>query len=341
MLTIEPGGLQAVGLKNQFVRVFSWAAGQNKRIRDSVAGLREIEGREDTVVRLRLSFAAWGPASSLADFRDSLASLRSVVQQWGSTQVDGLSGDPLATALASVPGISRLSTAPVVAAPLAAALMVSPISRQASPWRTGAVLFRTDSGKLWSYQPGSARQNTWVDLCVGTPGSGKSVSMNAVNLALILSAPDGPGGELPRVGIIDIGMTSAGLIDLVQGALPAARRSEAVYRRLRNSDVDAINPFDTQLGMRRPLSGERQFLVNFMAVLCAERTVTHVWGFMTLSLRVPSRNPPRAHILAPSSLSAKSAFLRVRGIGRIGFRPGWRPSRRGRPGGPVSTHSSA
>ena len=309
VLSIEPGGLQAVGLKNQFVRVFSWAAGQNKRIRDSVAGLREIEGREDTVVRFRLSFAAWGPASSLADFRDALASLRSVVQQWGSTQVDGLSGDPLATTLASVPGISRISTAPVVAAPLEAALMVSPISRQASPWRTGSVLFRTDSGKLWPYQPGSARQNTWVDLCVGTPGSGKSVSMNAVNLALILSAPDGPGGELPRVGIIDIGMTSAGLIDLVQGALPAARRSEAVYRRLRNSDIDAINPFDTQLGMRRPLSGERQFLVNFMAVLCAERSPDG------------SDRPPSSAMMGLISAALEAAYRRRSDGGEDGGEP--------------------
>ena len=267
-LLLEPGGLQAVRMKDQFSKVFSWASGANKRIMAAVKELKDIDGQADTVVRLRISFAVWGSVAALSEFRDTVASLRSVVQQWGNCHVDGLSGDPLATAMSSVPAVSTRSTAPVAAAPLGAGLMVAPLSRQAGPWASGAVLFRTEDGKLWPFQPGSSRQITWNDIYVGTPGSGKSVMMNALNLGLVLGQSG--ASRLPRIGIIDIGMTSSGLIDLLQGALPPTRRDEVVFRRLRNDVANAINPMDTQLGMRAPLATERQFLVNFLSVVLSE-----------------------------------------------------------------------
>ena len=266
---LEPGGLQAMGLKEQFSRVFSWASAANRRIASAMEGLRAVDGRTDTVVRMRMSFAGWGPVSDIGEFRDTMAGLRSVVQQWGNCHVDGLSGDPLATVMSSVPAVSRRSTAPVVAAPLGAALMVTPISRQASPWSSGAMLFRTGDGKLWPYEPGSSRQIRWNDLYVGQPGSGKSVMLNAVNLALVLAR--GSAERLPRIGIIDIGTTSSGLIDLIRGALPPNKRHEVLFRRLRNDAAQSVNPLDTQLGMRRPLAAERQFLVNFFSVLLSEQ----------------------------------------------------------------------
>ena len=269
MVLLEPGGVQAMRLKEQFSRIFAWASTSNRRIMAAMNELREIDGQSDTVVRLRLSFAVWGPVGAIGPFRDTVAGLRSVVQQWGNCHVDALTGDPLATVMSSVPAISTRSTAPVVAAPLGAGLMVSPLSRQASPWASGAMLFRTEDGKLWPYQPGSSRQITWNDLYVGTPGSGKSVMMNALNLGLVLGQTG--TGRLPKIGIIDIGMTSSGLIDLIQGALPAGRRSEVVFRRLRNDAANAINPMDTQLGMRVPLASERQFLINFFSVVLSEQ----------------------------------------------------------------------
>ncbi len=268
-MLIEPGGRQAVALKLQFSRVFSWASHANRRIIDACDALRDIDGQTDTVVRYRTTFAVWGPIGDPHRFRAMAATMRSLVQQWGSCHVDGLSGDALATVLSSVPGASRRSTAPVVAAPLGGVLVTAPISRQASPWSSGASLFRTEDGKLWPYQPGSARQITWNDLYVGPPGSGKSVMLNSLNLSLLLS-PGSVDATLPRVRIIDIGQTSAGLIDLVRAGLPAARRGEVVFRRLRGDAGSAINPLDTQLGMRRPLASERIFLLNFFAVLFAD-----------------------------------------------------------------------
>lgn len=271
---IESGGMQAFTLKEQYVTLLTVAARtRNLRIRRAFEHLREIDGQHDNVVRLRISFAAWTPEGDPSVLRRAAAALRRAVERWGSGLTDGVSGDPLATVMSSAVGVAPVSTAPVAAAPLTDALALLPLARQASPWKEGAVLMRTEDGKLWPYQPGSSKQTTWVDIFSGTPGSGKSVTMNALNLASALSSNVSSSGEpeLSRISIIDIGFSSAGLISLLQEALPAHRRHEVVHKRVKMTSAFAINPFDTQPGMRRPMAAERGFLVNFLSVLFSDR----------------------------------------------------------------------
>ena len=263
---IEPGGLQAVRLKEQFARLFAFAAPvRNTRIRDAVAALREIDGAGDTVVRLRMSFATWARAGQTGELRRNVAILKRAAEQWGNLSADGVTGDPLGLTLSSAAGLGPAATAPAAAAPLSAALSMLPLSRQASPWREGPVTFRTGDGKRWPYQPGSSRQNSWVEIYSGTPGSGKSVAMHAVNLACALEphAAETGEAELPRVAILDIGHSSRGFIELLREALPARRRQEAAHMKLRMTPDHAINPFDTLLGMRRPLSAARSLHGQF------------------------------------------------------------------------------
>ena len=145
---IEPGGLQAVRLKEQFARLFTFAAPvRNMRIRDAIAALREIDGAGDTVVRLRMSFATWARAGQTGELRRSVAILKRAAEQWGNLSADGVTGDPLGLALSSAAGLGPVATAPAAAAPLSAALSMLPLSRQASPWREGPVMFRTGDGK--------------------------------------------------------------------------------------------------------------------------------------------------------------------------------------------------
>ena len=126
-------------------------------------------------------------------------------------------------------------------------------------------MLRTPDGKLWPYQTGSSLTTTWFDLIFAQPGAGKSVLMNSLNLGTILT----PGlSKLPYVAVIDIGPSSSGLISLVKEALPPERQHEAGYYRLQMSHKYAINPFDTQLGMRYPLIDERSYLIELMTLLC-------------------------------------------------------------------------
>ena len=120
-------------------------------------------------------------------------------------------------------GITDKSVATATIAPLSGALYMLPLFRPSSPWKEGALLFRSPDGKILPYQPGSPMQTTWIDILYARPGSGKSVLSNAINLALCTAAGN---THLPYIGIIDIGPSSSGLISLLREALPENRRHE-------------------------------------------------------------------------------------------------------------------
>jgi intracellular multiplication protein IcmB len=118
---------------------------------------------------------------------------------------------------------------------------------------------------VFPYQTGTNLTTTWFDLIFAQPGAGKSVLLNSLNLATIMT----PGlSELPFVAVVDIGPSSSGLISLIREALPLNRQHEAAYYRLQMGHQYAINPFDTQAGCRTPLPDERSFLVELMTLLC-------------------------------------------------------------------------
>ena len=283
---VEPCGLRSVWLKEQYSKLFAFAAPiRNGRIRDAIAWLREIDGSEDAVIRLRMSFATWTSVGEESRLRRNAAALGRAVEQWGNLSVDGVSGDPLATALSTAVSFGPDSTAPPAAAPLSHALSLMPIGRPASPWASGPVLFRTDDGRMWPYLPGSSSQNSWVEIFSGSSGSGKSVAMNSMNLAVALAGYPVECGttELPRMAIVDIGHSSKGLIDLLTDLLPRDRLHEVAHLKLKMTPDHAINPFDTPPGMRAPYAAGRSFMVNLLSVMAGasqEDSVGPMTGLM-------------------------------------------------------------
>ncbi|HET7411370.1 MAG TPA: hypothetical protein VFJ18_01810, partial [Pararhizobium sp.] len=272
-MKIDSDGFQGQVFKEIYTGLFAFTAPiHNARIKAAFERLRNEDGADDTVVRWRCSFAAWAGKDDSETLQRHVATLRRTVERWGNCQTDALVGDPMQCVMSSTLALNAQSTAPAAAASLADALALAPIARPASPWREGAVMFRTRDGKIWPYQPGSSRQLGWVDIMVGTPGSGKSVLMNSINLGVALSRQSGRGhtneGLLPRISIIDIGPSSEGLISLIRDALPVDRRHEAVFHRLKMSDQYAVNPFDLQLGMRQPFEFERAYLINLICLIC-------------------------------------------------------------------------
>ena len=176
---------------------------------------------DEALSRLRVIATTWAPEGDLPLLRRRSSELVKAIQGWGSTDVSEVCGDPFAGFTATMLATTLSSPAVPTVAPLSAIMSLLPITRPASPWQQGALLFRSPDGKPWPFQPGSNQQTTWIDLVYARPGSGKSVLSNAQNLALCLSA-----GllRLPRIAIIDIGPSSSGLISLLKEALPAAKR---------------------------------------------------------------------------------------------------------------------
>ena len=261
---IEGGGVYGTAFRTFIATILGVTNALNKQIKFSLEGLQRLARREP-VVRMRVSMATWGPYDDLELTQDRLSNLIQSVESWGYCQVSEFSGDPLDCVMSSAMGIHCAGTAPAAVAPMYEVMKLMPWQRPSSPFEYGAMLFRTPDGKVWPYQTGTNVTTTWFDLMFAQPGAGKSVLLNSMNMACILS----PGiQKLPFVAVIDIGPSSSGMISLVKEALPEERQHEAEHYRLRMTQDYAVNPFDTQLGCRYPLIDERSYLVELLTLLC-------------------------------------------------------------------------
>lgn len=262
---IDSDGLSSLKLKKALSSILSFSSVQNRLINNSIKLLEYIQlNTDDTVVRLRVAACTWAEQGQESLLQSRVAQLARAIESWGSCDVSQVAGDAFEGAVSSMLGVSMNSVATSTVASLSDVIAMLPVYRPASPWDYGSVLFRTPDGKPWPYQPGSSLQTTWIDIFYAKPGSGKSVLSNAINLALCLQ-----NGlqRLPRISIIDIGPSSAGLISLLQEALPTDKRYLAAYHRLQMLAEYSINPFDTHLGCRYPFPQERSFLMNFITLL--------------------------------------------------------------------------
>lgn len=260
---IEGGGVQGMYFKNLMAAMLAITNGQNKSIKFSLDYLMEL-AKDEPVVKFRISAATWAPEGRRDLIEERSAVLVQALESWGYAQVSQVSGDPLDEVMSSVPGIACASSAPAAVAPLAEVLRMLPWQRPSSPFKTGPILFRSPDGRVWPYATGSTLTTTWFDLIFAQPGAGKSVLMNTLNIGTCLSQGI---SQLPYIAIIDIGPSSSGLISLIKEALPPERAHEAMHYRLQMSPEYAINPFDTQLGNRKPLPDERSYLIELITLL--------------------------------------------------------------------------
>lgn len=263
--SIESDGIGFSGMRSALASVLSVTSAQNRLISDSLKLLQYIKlNTDDAVVQLRVAATTWAPQGDTRLLRARASMLAKAIQGWGSCDTSEISGDAFQGAVSTMLAVSQTNIANSSIAPLSDVLHMLPLFRPASPWKNGAILFRSPDGKPWPYHPGSSQQTTWIDLFYARPGSGKSVLSNAINLAVCLSAGI---SRLPRIAIIDIGPSSSGLITLLKDALPLNQKHLVAHHRLRMRADYAINPFDTQLGCRYPTPPERSFLVNFLTLL--------------------------------------------------------------------------
>ncbi|MGJ3493240.1 AAA family ATPase [Piscirickettsia salmonis] len=266
---ISDNGLKITQAKNWLAQYLTFSSFHNKLIVETHRYLRHLHERgDDPIVKLKVMLLTWAPVGETTLLKKRAVKLTQLVQAWGGCEVKEFYGDPYSEVMSSALAMRNTSDATTSAAPLSDVVKMLPITRPASPWKKGALLFRTPDGKLWPYQPGSNHQISWIDIIYARSGSGKSVLLNCINLGLCLS----PGlAQLPRISIIDIGPSSCGFISLLKESLPADKKNKVVYHRLKLEKEHAINPFDTQLGARQPTKLHRSFLINFLSLLYVER----------------------------------------------------------------------
>ena len=265
-------GLSHFALKRTLSSLFSFASRDLRYIRMALNEIDEMQGEGIPSVGLQISCVTWvddreeeQPPKQIGLLSQRGQMLVQALQAWGQIESSMMAGLPALETLATVPAITTRECAPMAAAPITQVIGMLPLNRQGSPWRQGALLFRSGDGKLLPFQPGSTLQSSWATIGFAPPGSGKSVLLSTMLIASIMS----PGRQtIPYIGVIDIGPSSRGLIDLLRASLPEDQKHLAIYEKLSNSTKYAINPFDTPLGADRPTPQHKAMLVDFVTTLC-------------------------------------------------------------------------
>ena len=262
---LQPNITSMAGLKIIMANMTSWMMASNKRIRDGWKYVRDLEDSDsDTIVGLRLGGMTWGKNKDELDVRYS--QIVRAVEGWGDMKVSSDSNDPFETFLAMSPSLSRHALkSSMPAAPLHEIITMFPFFRPSLPWEFGGMIYTSLDGRPLPMEMASSIQTQWNTLISAPPGSGKSVIMLNMVLALI-----GKAGHkfLPKIGIIDIGPTSRGLINMLKFLLPEKDRHLVGRYRLQYSDRYSVNPLDTFMGKREPLALDRGFAINLITTLC-------------------------------------------------------------------------
>lgn len=263
---IEADGMGVMMFKGLFANLLSVTSETNQNINLASKALAEFKRDSGCVVKLRISAMTWAgiDKDGVRELTLRKSKLWRTLESWGSPVVIERTGNPMIAFQSNCLGLTMKHIGNPCPAPLGDALALLPLTRPASPFPTGSIIYRSLDGKILRYQRFSSLQSTWISLVAGKPGSGKSVLMNNNNFESCLL----PGiRRLPYIGILDIGISSAGFIDLIRDALPDRMQHLAIYKRLQNSERDCINPLDTPLGKREPLPKDREFIKNFVCMM--------------------------------------------------------------------------
>lgn len=240
---------------------------------EALQALVNEEGENLSAVRIAITISAPTREQAMSHMEEASRAL----QSWGNCDAVAEQGDASEAMVSTLPGMDQGTLGTALVVPNTQVPFFLPSTRPASAWSEGGVVFRTLDGKLYPYQPGSRQQQSWIDLVFGPSGGGKSVQLNTLNMATLLT----PGlSEVPKIGIIDIGPSSSGFVDLARDLLPTHLQDLAVSVKLQNDKRFANNPFDTLLGLMYPTAPEKGFLVNFLALLFTPASATDTWEMM-------------------------------------------------------------
>lgn len=273
---IEGDGLKGISLRKMFAGILGLTSIDNRNLVKSANAMARYKESGGAVVKFQVNAVTWARWDEERELLIRRSKLARAINGWGNCSIEEETGDPTAGLMSCVPGLRLNSIAPASAPPLHDAAYMLPLSRPASPFFKGQTPYRTLDGKLLPWETFSDQQNTWITLLFGGPGSGKSVEANRRNEEMCLM-----GGltRLPYIGVIDIGVSSSGFVSLIQDSLPENKKHLAMYARIQNTEKYRVNQLDTQLGNRKPLPREREYMKNWLIGLVTppERGKAHMY----------------------------------------------------------------
>lgn len=250
-----------VGNQKTLATLFAITNTNNLLVKNAAEELIEMSNNGEVFASLQLTFSTWG--RSVDEAKRNRTILTKAIQGWGRMDISGEYGDPIHAWVNTLPGVSRDYIATPFPTSIGDIFAVLPLNRPTSPWENGNILFRTMDSKIYPHETSSSKQTTWSYVVFALPGFGKSLYLSASNLSDILSPRN---QEIPLISIIDIGYSSSAFVDTIRDSLPKDKKHLVQAHKLKMSREFAVNPFDTQLGNRTPLSSHREFLTNFISL---------------------------------------------------------------------------
>jgi intracellular multiplication protein IcmB len=256
--------LSKINNKKSFATFLAITSSDNKAIKEAAEEFIGIAKSGKKLVSCKATFCTWAKDKKTLAVRKSI--LSQAIQGWGAGDVIDELGDPIELWTNTLPGISQKFISTPFPLTIGEAFYISPISRPASPWKKGTALYRTIDRKLFPVEPSSKRQASWFDIYFAPPGSGKSFKLAADNMSFIMNPRN---VMLPRLAMLDIGFSSQSFVEFLRAMMPKEMSHQFKALKLKMSKTDTsndINPFDTPLGCRSPLSLDREFLINFLTI---------------------------------------------------------------------------
>ncbi|MCB5411745.1 hypothetical protein [Pseudogemmobacter faecipullorum] len=267
------GGAKVNGIKHTLATIGSLFSNTNRQIKHASDGiLDEMRNDSRTYVYTRIYATTWTEphedASLLAERRSRLTR---AFNSWQSPTIKDSTSDPMRLLVETCPGMVAVArTGNPAIAPAHEMGYAMPFHIESPIEREGETIYTTLDGQPMPFKAHSPMQDSWFGLIFASPGSGKSMLLNSLNMDF---AAYYPSSLIPYIGILDVGESSYGFIETIQAALPLDRRHEVAFVKLRNEEQARgyrINPFDIGLGRRLPLQREKAFVTNFLLAACSE-----------------------------------------------------------------------
>lgn len=261
-------GLKHLGLRG-LVSKFTGFMRSNAEMSMTIRGIESKSLDGDPDLALNLTVTTW--SDSLDQLEVNHNGIISNFESWGHTKMTDWVGDEVETWLSTVPGFCANRSGTTHALNLSDLLGILPLSRPTTPWRDAMAVLRSGDCKMVNYNTGTSEQKSYDDVIFASMGSGKSVWLNTLAFWIALAHSD---DDLVQMLIVDIGWSSKGTIEQLRSRLPSHLRHKVQLVQLTNTEEHRINPFDLMLGLRQPITLQRDMLVYFLQVLITPGTNT-------------------------------------------------------------------
>ena len=269
-------GLSGQSLRLTAASILSFLSASNRMYRKSMRELQALAQNGEPSVLFQMCFVTWtdrlayppgeeGLSRALSALSRRQARLMTAVQSWGSSDTSAFTGDPLSLYAATLPAMSCSSPAPKACAPLDDAVRLLPFARPCSPWKNCDLPLRTSDGRFMPLALLSPGMASWNEICFAGMGAGKSFFLNTLNFFFILR----PGQvKLPWLTVIDIGMSSSGVISLIRAALPPEKRGPACAIPARPQSMSLTRPSAVRIPSRTTRTSS-----SISCLSCARRSM--------------------------------------------------------------------